>query len=223
MKKLLRKRIRIVIFAKAPLPGLAKTRLIPALGREGSAQLAKRLLNHALEQSLAANIGPVELCVSPTALHPIWQDLALPASFEWSEQGDGDLGERLNRASQRVTSNGEAILLIGTDCPGLTAEKLRTAAETLHHHDACMVPVSDGGYALLGMRQHLPAVFNDIPWSTDAVARITRQRILEHGFALQQLTALHDIDEPQDLRYLPAGWRQGSTKQNGIYDANTND
>ncbi|MCR8921872.1 TIGR04282 family arsenosugar biosynthesis glycosyltransferase [Dasania sp. GY-MA-18] len=198
--------VRIVIFAKVPLAGVAKTRLIPALGLQGSAQLAKRLLIHTVEQALAANIGPTELCVSPSTLHSAWQELPLPAALAWSEQGQGDLGERLARASQRVTSSGESILLIGSDCPSLTAERLREAALALECHDTCMVPVSDGGYALLGMNRHLPSIFSDMLWSTDTVARFTRQRILAQEWSLKVFTPLHDIDEPQDLRHLPAGW-----------------
>lgn len=198
--------VRIVIFAKAPLSGMAKTRLIPALGWDGSAQLARRLLKHTVEQAIAANIGTVELCVSPTSLHPVWKELALPIALEWSEQGEGDLGERLAKASQRVTGNGETILLIGTDCPSLTAEKLRVAALALELHDACMVPVSDGGYALLGLNHHLPGVFVDMPWSTASVAQLTRQRILAEDWTLKSFASLHDIDEPQDLRYLPESW-----------------
>tara|TARA_R110001592_G_scaffold363341_1_gene684454 strand:+ start:79927 stop:80568 length:642 start_codon:yes stop_codon:yes gene_type:complete len=198
--------VRIVIFAKAPLPGMAKTRLIPALGLDSSAQLARRLLSHTVEQAIMANIGPVELCVSPTTLHPVWKELALPPALAWSEQGAGDLGERLARASQRVTASGESILLIGSDCPSLTAEKLRKAALALDHHDTCMVPVSDGGYALLGLNRHLATVFADMPWSTATVANITRQRILAERWTLKSFTPLHDIDEPQDLRHLPKSW-----------------
>ncbi|MFA7555909.1 MAG: TIGR04282 family arsenosugar biosynthesis glycosyltransferase [Spongiibacteraceae bacterium] len=198
--------VRIVIFAKAPLPGLAKTRLIPALGSDGSAQLAKRLLHHTVEQAIAANIGPVELCVSPTISHHAWQALALPTELTWSEQGEGDLGERLARASQRITAKGESILLIGSDCPSLTAEKLCQAAQALVHHDACIVPVSDGGYALLGLNRHLASVFTHMPWSTASVALLTQQRIEAEGWRLKSFNPLHDIDDPQDLQHLPTSW-----------------
>ncbi|WP_019530046.1 TIGR04282 family arsenosugar biosynthesis glycosyltransferase [Dasania marina] len=198
--------VRIVIFAKAPLAGMAKTRLIPALGLEGSAQLARKLLSHTVAQAIEANIGPTELCVSPTTLHPVWKELALPAALAWSEQGEGDLGERLAKASQRVTANGESILLIGSDCPSLSAEQLCAAATALNHYDACMVPVSDGGYGLLGLNRHLASVFADMPWSTATVARLTRQRILAENWTLKSFTPLHDIDEPQDLRHLPKSW-----------------
>lgn len=201
--------VRIVIFAKAPLPGLAKTRLAPALGAEGAARLARRLLQHCVEQALAADIGPVELCVTPVAEDPAWGPGWLPDGIAWSAQGDGDLGARLARASQRVIGNGEAILLIGTDCPDLNAGRLCAAASALQDHDTCLVPVSDGGYALLGLKHHIPCIFTDMPWSTSRVAGLTRDRILANAYTLQQLATLHDIDEPPDLRHLPEELRPG--------------
>ncbi len=198
--------LRIVIFAKAPAPGLAKTRLIPALGTAGSARLARQLINHTVAQALDAAIGPVEICVTPDEPHDSWEDLTLPSALHWSVQGDGDLGQRMARAAQRVIEQGESILLIGTDCPQLTAEVLRLAAAVLTQYDTCLVPVSDGGYGLLGLNHYIPTLFSDIPWSTASVAALTQQRILEAGLSLKPLPTLHDIDEPQDLQWLPLHW-----------------
>ena len=200
-------RPRVVIFAKAPLPGFAKTRLIPALGLDGSAQLARRLLQHTIQQALAARVGPVELCVSPSVHHPVWKILSLPEILNWSYQGEGDLGQRMGRVVQRVTQQGEPVILMGTDCPGLTAERLQQAAQALEQHEACLVPVSDGGYSLLGLHQYDDSLFEDIPWSTSVVAELTRQRVEALDWSLQELDALHDIDEPGDLIHLPASWR----------------
>ena len=198
--------IRIVIFAKAPLPGYAKTRLIPQLGLDGSARLACKLLQHAIEQALAANIGQVELCVSPSVHHPVWKQLDLPSELNWSYQGEGDLGQRMARAIKRVTQNGESILLMGTDCPDLDAETLRAAAKALASHDACLVPVLDGGYSLVGLHHPLEAIFRDMPWSTEQVAQLTRQRIAAAGKTLAELETLYDIDVPADLNHLPDHW-----------------
>ncbi len=194
---------RIVIFAKAPLPGQAKTRLSPALGAIGAAELAKKLLRHCVNEALKADIGAVELCVAPSIHHPIWHELDIPKTVEWSEQGEGDLGERLARSTQRATAQGETVLLIGTDCPGLTAEILWETAQSLAHHQACIVPVSDGGYALLGLHQYHPSAFLDMPWSTNKVAQITRKRLHDLGIFLHEFPILNDIDEPSDLKYLP--------------------
>lgn len=195
--------VRIVIFAKAPLPGFAKTRLIPKLGQQGAASLAARLLKHAVEQAVIANVGPVELCVAPDMYHPIWKTLSLPDYSHWTEQGEGDLGERLSRSVQRVISDDESVILMGTDCPALNSKYLQMAAQSLTTCDASLIPVSDGGYALLGLNRYHPSLFSDIPWSTSEVARLTQQRFASLGWSLDVLSELNDIDEPDDLQWLP--------------------
>jgi rSAM/selenodomain-associated transferase 1 len=199
-------RVRIVIFAKAPVPGLAKTRLIPALGAQGAADLARRMLDHTVAQALAAEVGPVELCVTPLPGNAAWQGLTLPASVTWSDQGDGDLGERMARAAQRVTGARESLLLIGTDCPALDAAQLRRAATSLQYFDATLVPTADGGYVLLGLNRFHASLFEDVEWSTDSVANETRRRLARLGWRVQDEPAVHDIDEPADLPWLPQGW-----------------
>lgn len=197
---------RVVIIAKAPIAGFAKTRLAPALGAEGAARLARRMLEHTVRTALEARVGPVELCVTPSPDHPVWKTLDLPSGLEWSEQGDGDLGARMAKAAARTTAAGAAALLIGTDCPGLTALHLRMAADALADHDAALVPTVDGGYALLALRHFHPTLFTHMPWSTDAVAFETLCRIGQLGWSVNSARPLHDIDEPADLAWLPAGW-----------------
>jgi len=198
---------RIVIFAKAPLPGFAKTRLIPVLGESGSAQLAVKMLTHTVRQAIEAQVGPVEVCVSPSLDHPIWSSLSLPSQVIWSEQGEGDLGRRLSRVSKRLLEENQNILLIGTDCPALDAENLRAAARSLLRHEVCITPVSDGGYALLGLRLFHESLFERIPWSTGAVFKITEHRIQALGWCYECLEKQHDIDVPDDLRWLPEAWQ----------------
>jgi rSAM/selenodomain-associated transferase 1 len=198
--------VRIVIFAKAPLAGFAKTRLIPQLGAEGAAALARQLLRHTVTQALAADSGPVELCVTPNQQHAIWPTLHLPQAVTFSAQGRGDLGQRMARAARRSILKDKPVLLIGTDCPQLDSTMLQAAAQALAGHDCCLVPAHDGGYTLLGLRRHHPSLFNNIPWSTAEVARITRERIHALGWSLADFPAVHDIDEPADLAWLPVGW-----------------
>jgi rSAM/selenodomain-associated transferase 1 len=201
---------RIVVFAKAPLEGFAKTRLIPFLGAANTATLAKRLLQHSVAQAVLAQIGPVELCVAPDKHHAVWAELELPSSVVWSEQGNGDLGVRLARVAKRIIANGESVLFMGTDCPALDADVLQSASAALARQDTCLVPVTDGGYALLGLglgKFHI-SLFQDIPWSTDQVAQLTRNRIQSLGWSLEELAVLRDIDDPQDLKWLPRHLRE---------------
>jgi rSAM/selenodomain-associated transferase 1 len=195
--------VRIVIFAKAPVPGQVKTRLIPALGEAGAARLAARMLDLALEQALAAAVGPVELCMSPAPDAPEWAGIPLPPGIETSDQGAGDLGARMARAARRTLENGEAVLLTGTDCPQLTAARLREAAAQLTGHDAVLHRAADGGYVLLGLRVFDASLFTDIPWSTAAVADLTLERLTILGWRVWVGETLRDIDEPADLAWLP--------------------
>lgn len=198
---------RIIVFAKAPQAGRAKTRLIPALGPAGSARLAEQLLQLTMTQTLAAKVGPVELCVTPDMADPAWCEVSLPSGLQLTAQGGGDLGERLARAAQRRIENGESVILIGTDCPELTAQRLQVAAMALEDHDAVIHPAADGGYALLGLRRFHPHIFQDIAWSTDSVAYATLCRCGELGWSVHVADLLHDIDQPEDLVHLPESLR----------------
>ena len=193
---------RIIIFAKAPQPGFAKTRLIPALGAEGAAELAQQMLSNTLFEALAVDIGTVELCSTPKIDDIAWQGITLPVGIEITDQGEGDLGARLARASERAIENAELVLLIGTDCVEMSATLLREAAQSLHEHDAVIHCTADGGYALLGLKRYSAVLFSDMPWSTDAVASTTIARIRQLGWSLHVGQLLHDVDTPQDLKYL---------------------
>lgn len=197
---------RIVIIAKAPIAGFAKTRLIPALGAEGAARLAERMLHHTVANALAAGLGPVELCTTHDREDPVWARLALPTELAWSEQGDGDLGTRMARAAERTLARGARIILIGTDCPALGAAELQSAARALDTHDAFLQPTVDGGYALLALRAFHPLIFHDIRWSTDTVAFETLCRAGRLGWCVRSRPPVHDIDEADDLRWLPVGF-----------------
>jgi glycosyltransferase A (GT-A) superfamily protein (DUF2064 family) len=103
------------------------------------------------------------------------------------------------RAAKRHLDNGEAVLLTGTDCPGLDAARLRAAAARLADHDAVLHPAEDGGYPLLGLNAFHPGLFADMPWSTAAVARLTLERMAALGWRVGVGETLRDIDTPEDL------------------------
>ena len=199
----------IIVFAKAPVPGLAKTRLAPALGEAGAAALAECMLRHALAQAVAADVGPVELCAAPDASHPALQAAAAAQGVRLTEQGTGDLGLRMHRAFARSLMHHGRVLLIGTDAPSLDAGALRQAASALQDHDAVFVPALDGGYALVGQRRADPRWFTDMRWSHDRVMEDTRERLRAAGVRWAELPAVADIDEPADLVHLPPGWLDG--------------
>lgn len=197
------KPVRILIFSKAPVPGQAKTRLIPALGETGAAKLALRMFELALQQAQAAALGPVELCMSPAPDAVEWNGISISPGIETSAQGEGDLGERMARAARRCIERGATVFLTGTDCPDLTAARLREAAAQLATHDAVLYPAADGGYTLLGLRTFDASLFTGIPWSTSTVAALTLERMASLDWRVWVGDTLRDIDVPDDLRHLP--------------------
>jgi rSAM/selenodomain-associated transferase 1 len=202
----------LIIFAKAPVAGQAKTRMMPALGAQGAARLAEQLLWHAVQQAVQVPWAALELCVSPDNAHPAFaqaQDMAQDMGqcpLSWSVQGDGDLGQRMHRAFVRCLSRHSAVLLMGTDAPGLTTQVLQQAAQSLHNHDAVFVPAWDGGYALVGLRRPVPELFEGMVWSTPGVMAETRTRAHQAGLSWRELAPVHDMDEPSDLHHLPPDW-----------------
>jgi rSAM/selenodomain-associated transferase 1 len=194
----------LIVFAKAPVAGQAKTRLIPALGAEGAAALAERLLVHTLAQAAAAGFDALELCAAPDTAHPALQRAAAAQGATLAAQGEGDLGARMDRALNRALAVHERALLIGTDAPALDAPALRAAARALVGHDAVFVPALDGGYALVGLTRPAPTLFAGIAWSTPSVMAATRERARAAGLRWAEQPAVADIDEPADLIHLPA-------------------
>mgnify|MGYP001764894877 FL=1 len=196
----------LLVFAKAPVPGRAKTRLAPALGPQGAAALAERLLQHAVAQALQAAVGPVRVCAAPDASHPVFARLAQAHGVALAEQGEGDLGERMHRALAQALQQHQAALLFGSDLPALDAQVLREAARALQAHDAVFAPALDGGYGLVGLRRADARLFSGIDWSTPQVMAQTRERLRSAGLCWTELPALADIDTPADLVHLPAHW-----------------
>jgi rSAM/selenodomain-associated transferase 1 len=192
--------VAVAVLAKAPLAGFAKSRLIPVLGAQGAALLQARLIARAAATACAATIGPVTLWVTPDEHHPALQAIAAEETVALKRQCDGDLGARMQAALEAV--NGPT-LVIGTDCPALTPDHLRTAADILRSgSDAVIIPAEDGGYGLIGMRAAQPALFSDMPWSTPGVMAETRRRLERLAISWQEPFTLWDVDLPADLERL---------------------
>ena len=188
--------VNIAILSRAPIPGQTKTRLIPALGAEGAAELHRRFLHTTVRTALQAGLGPVTLWCTPDTSHPEFAACAALGPLTLCPQASGDLGQRM-----LATINGPT-LIIGTDCPALTPAHLQQAAAALNEYDAVLIPAEDGGYVLIGLRQAEPAVFADINWGTAQVLASTRQCLRDLGYSWRELPGLWDVDEPVDLARL---------------------
>ena len=196
----------LIVFAKAPVAGFAKSRLAPVLGEVGAAALAERLLVHAVQQAAAAGFDTLQLCVTPDTSHKLFRRLQAEHGAQLSAQGDGDLGARMHRALERALRTHRRALLIGTDVPALDAALLQRADAALAEADAVFVPALDGGYALVGLQRAEASLFEGVDWSTDRVMAQTRAHAAAAGLRVAELPPVADIDTPDDLVHLPAGW-----------------
>ncbi len=191
--------VQVAVLAKAPIPGLAKTRLIPALGSQGAARLQRHLTRSAVQTALDAGLGTVTLWCAPHAQHRFFRALRQTTGVPCLVQASGDLGERMHTAFRLHCELGP-LLLTGTDCPPLTPAHLRQAAQALLDGDeAVFFPAEDGGYVLVGLRRPQAALFRDIAWSTDAVMAQTRERARAAGLRCREFETLWDLDVPADL------------------------
>jgi len=192
--------VSISVLAKAPIPGLAKTRLIPAIGAHAAAVLQERLTERAVKTALAANVGPVTLWCAPDSTHTSFLNLVARSRITLRPQPDGDLGARMLAAT--ATSRGP-VLVMGTDCPALTDIHLRSAADALRDGtDVVLIPAEDGGYVLIGTRSMQPALFADMRWGTETVLAETRARVIAHRLVLAERPPLWDVDTEIDLARL---------------------
>ncbi|MDP3816510.1 TIGR04282 family arsenosugar biosynthesis glycosyltransferase [Pseudomonas sp.] len=189
--------ISLHMLARAPVPGRVKTRLIPALGREGACDLQRLLLERALQ-----------LPVEGFSERFLWLDDVPDASLQalaeelgWTlvEQPAGDLGERMRCIATLGLAGSDAVILIGNDCPALDAGYLNNACEALQGQPVVIGPAEDGGYVLLGLRRITALLFSDIPWGTEQVLRMTRERLQQLDWGHHLLPELWDVDRPEDL------------------------
>ncbi|RZM79886.1 glycosyltransferase [Leptolyngbya iicbica LK] len=184
-----------------PHPGRTKTRLIPALGAEGAAQV-QRCMTELLVDRLRVICDRASI-----ALEIHFADGSLAQMHDWlgddltfKPQGPGHLGARLHRAFwQGFRAGQQPILIIGSDCPDVGEGQITQAVAALQHHDVVLGPAHDGGYYLIGLRQPQPSLFVDISWGQSCVLAETMAIATHHGLSVTLLDVLSDIDRPEDL------------------------
>lgn len=192
--------VSIAILANAPIPGFAKIRLIPAIGAHAAAVLQERLTERTVATAFAAGIGPVVLCCAPDATHDAFLKMVARMKITLRPQPQGDLGARIHAA---VAGSAGPVLVIGTDCPALSENHLRSAAATLRDGtDVVLIPADAGGYVLLGMRKPQPALFSNIAWGGSTILAEIRTRIIERRLMLAERPPLWNVDTEADLARL---------------------
>lgn len=194
----------IMVFARAPVPGKTKTRLIPALGEQGAAQLHARLIERTLERLTAVADADVSLWCTPSGEDSCLQAYARVCGATVQLQRGSDLGRRMQFAFADTLQTAPWAIVVGTDCPDMqTADAEQAAADLQKGTDAVIGPAFDGGYYLLGLRRLSPALFTDVPWGTDQVWPTTRERLQRLGWSWSTVTRRRDLDRPDDLGYFP--------------------
>jgi len=196
----------LIVFCKAPVPGRVKTRLIPELGADGAAAFFMKLARGTFETARQSAIQDIYLYCSPDTDHPFFQRCAADYRLLLRPQQGRDLGERMAGAFAGLLSRYRSAVLIGCDCPELTAADLDTAAGKLAAGSEIVLgPSEDGGYYLIGMTRDHPELFEDLQWGLPDVLVKTRERIAASGLDLAELPLRWDVDRPNDLyRFLDA-------------------
>jgi rSAM/selenodomain-associated transferase 1 len=192
-----------MVFAKAPIPGQVKTRLIPFIGEETATALHKKLVLHCLNKAINAQVGPIELWCSPSLRHPFFIHCRREFQLELHTQPKGDLGRRMAFAFRKTLKKASAALLIGTDSPSLNSEDIKKAAETFSQGlNVVITPAEDGGYVLIGLRHEAPDLFSGISWGSNTVMEETRLRLRRLKWRWRELPQRWDVDHPEDMERL---------------------
>ncbi len=191
---------QLIIFTRLPHPGRNKTRLIPALGAEGAARFHERLARHTVTRALefcnGAHVRLVILLDGGSADDGI----AWLGNHHFKEQGEGLLGERLDRAAQTAFAEGaRRVVIIGTDCPELNRDILTDSFRLLYDFPIVLGPAHDGGYYLIGLSEPNSQVFEGIDWGTSQVFAQSIAVAERQGLAVAVLPALADVDLPADI------------------------
>ena len=198
----------LMIFAKAPEPGLVKSRLIPALGEEKAAEVYRSLMEKTLQTCRGAGFKNIQLWCYPNTDHPHFNAYSGRFHARLCAQRGNDLGERMWFALSQALTQYDHGIIVGCDCPDLCADDLITAVEKLEEGcDAVIGPSDDGGYYLLGTNQASHILFTDITWGTATVYSETMERIRELKLHCYELPEHYDVDRPEDLeRYVNGDW-----------------
>jgi hypothetical protein len=213
----------LIIFTRYPVPGKTKRRLIPALGPEGAAHLQREMTLHTLAWAKEL-IGRPGGCVEVRFAggdESLMRE-CFGSEFPYRPQGDGDLGRRMGRAFCDAFRSGAArTVIVGSDCPQLCAEMVRTAFDRLAEHDLVLGPATDGGYYLIGLRGEVLRLLDDMPWGTSDVLDKTLQMAARLGLSVAQLRPLADVDRPEDLEVFNRAGRGAATPLSTEYRVST--
>jgi rSAM/selenodomain-associated transferase 2/rSAM/selenodomain-associated transferase 1 len=192
---------RLILFTRYPEPGKTKTRLIPVLGSRGAADLQKQMAEHVLRRTsrLVSN-RRVDIEVRYEGGNRRLMEEWLGSHISYRSQGFGDLGSRMAQAFSQAFNKGKnRVMIVGSDCPGITETTVRTAFDLLDQFDLVLGPANDGGYYLIGLRQEESKLFEDVPWGTAEVGARTLEIAGQLGLRWVTVEPLDDVDRAEDI------------------------
>jgi uncharacterized protein len=199
----------LIIFTRYPEPGKTKTRLIPALGSVGAANLQRQMTERTIFQvQELQKTTPISWEVRFAGGNYQLMQAWLGCDLVYHIQGEGDLGARMERSLVQAFASGAAqVVIIGIDCPGINPDILNQAFAQLHTYDLTLGPAMDGGYYLIGLRRLIPELFFNIDWGTSQVLQQSVDIAEKLKITLNYLPVLADVDTPADLPI----WQQYTT------------
>jgi rSAM/selenodomain-associated transferase 1 len=190
----------LILFAKSPVPGRVKTRLMPELTARQAAEVAAELIQRTVRLAVENWPGPVRLQTWPDTRHAVFNNLAAANELALVRQSAGDLGRKMHSALATFTDRGVAAAVMGCDVPHCPAANLRRAHDLLAQGDNVIGPSRDGGYYLIGLQRTQPALFRGIAWGGDQVLPSTLRIAAGCGIRFTHLERVADIDSYEDLK-----------------------
>jgi rSAM/selenodomain-associated transferase 1 len=219
----------LVVFAKAPIPGQVKTRLCPPLTPDEAATVHGSFVLDTLERTRAAVSKfrlPVDryLACAPSSALAFFKVMEERQAVRLLDQEGDELGARMNRVFETLFARGYGrVLIVGTDVPSLPLESYQQAVQLLDRYDMVLGPALDGGYYVVGLKKAAPALFQDMPWSTDRVLALTKEKAAGLGLGVGLLPEWRDVDTIDDLKALIDASRldAGKPKQEQSFSTRT--
>jgi uncharacterized protein len=201
-------KVAVVVFARAPVEGCAKTRLIPRLGPSGAANFQAALISDTLRK-----LRSLRRTATPYLFFAGKRSPSFPTNRTCTvmRQRGADLGERLSHAFRLLLRRHPAVVIIGTDSPLLPVRLLRQAIQELRTSEAVLGPSPDGGYYLIGLRRFRSGMLTGVRWGTAYAFRDTLRRLVHYNLCCSILPPVADVDRPRDLLQLQAELRENAT------------
>ena len=189
----------LILFAKQPVPGEVKSRLLPDYSPERAAEIAAFLIRATVELAVSAWPGDVTLYVSPDPEHPLFRNLAREFHIRLAPQAGGDLGAKMLSALREGVERNGCAAVMGCDVPHCGWDVLDQANDWLARGKNVLGPTEDGGYYFIGLQEARPELFENMPWGSNQVLPMTLARAEALGMEFDLLAKLRDIDTARDL------------------------